>query len=407
MRDVKRSGGRLMFLGWLLPLVLLALPRCVFHSGGLGGEPDDPPPCEGCPPPPPKDEFLPGSNPTEAIFCDIPEPLAEGDDGCATQAEADDATNISLAEAATALANGEFKSFALDWSDPAACGGLPKKIKFFGDFPDGLRVCINCGERIPVPYATLTKACIAKCTDLVNQNGVIPDIGASAYCEANVKLATNSDPDMCVPGACTSGGNPNLNWVDPRRQPEPVKWIDHIGTSDNGGTNDLERTDPTTGTMTVDFNAGAASAQTIKSGDAWVEFAAGDGTDKVHVLGVRESCADPFNCPDLDPHIETVGYAIDLNSDGMVYVLEPDPSGGPFLVQTTGLAYTLGERFRVRVTQNIDGTATISYSRLVGGVDQAPFHITTSSTPNYPLRVDTTFREQGARISDVTLVRIK
>jgi hypothetical protein len=113
------------------------------------------------------------------------------------------------------------------------------------------------------------------------------------------------------------------------------------------------------------------------------------------------------NCPDDEPGISTVGFAIDLNSDGMVYVLEPDataPDGiavdGPFG------SYTVGERYRVRIKHNVDGTATISYHRLLGGVEQTAF-ATTTSTPSYPLRVDTTFREQGAKISDVTIVRIK
>jgi hypothetical protein len=413
MRRVKESRDRLVFLGWLLPLVLLALPQCAFTSTGLGNEPDDPPPCEeqGCPPPPPIEEFKPGTDPSDAILCDIPKPLKDTEDGCATQQEADDLNNISLAEAATALVEGNVKSFALDFSDDAklACDGRPKKIKFFGEFPDGYRVCINCGTQIGNgnEYATMAKACIAKCTDLVNTEGPIPAEGAAAYCAANARLATNHDPDMCYPGGCTGGGSSNLSWVDPRKAPEPVIWIDKIDTEDNG-TNDLERTSATTGGMTIDFNAGAASAQTFANGgDGWVEFAAADGTDKVHVLGLRTSCANPANCQDTDPHIETVGFAIDLNSDGQVYVLEPGVTPGTFTVSASHGAYAVGERFRIRVTDNLNGTGSISYHRLVGGVEQPPFATNTAFPPFYPLRVDTTFRELGARISDVTIVRIK
>jgi hypothetical protein len=387
----------------------------MFSTEGLGDGPPDPP-CEldgDCPPAPPPETFQPGPDPSDAILCQIPKPLADGDDGCATPAEAADPTNISLSEAATALVNGEFKSFALDFSDSAklACGGLPKKIEFFGEFPDGLRVCINCGEQMPDPYATLTKACVAKCEDLVAQNGIIPDEGASVFCAANATLATNHQ-DTCYEGACTIGGSSNLAWPDPRKTPEPVKWTDHIGTQD-GGTNGLERFAPTTGTTTADFNAGAASEQIITQGDAWVEFSAINSTAVVHVLGVRESldsvgmkCFHAADCPDTDPHIETVGFAIDLNSDSQVYVLEPGATPGTFDVISGLGPYSVDERYRVRITDNHNGTATISYERKVGS-SFAEFYKSTTKFPQYPLRVDTTFREQGAIIADVTIVRIK
>ena len=414
MRRVKQSGGRLMSLGWLLPLVLLALPQCAFSSRGLGvDEEEDPPPCEGqeCPPPPPQEEFKPGNDPSDAIFCDIPKPLDENDDGCATQAEADDPANISLAEAATALVNGDFKSFALDFSVDAKnqCGGIkPKKIKFFGEFPDGLRVCINCGTQIPDPHPTMIKACIAKCQDLINQSGNVPAEGAAAFCDANVKLSTNHK-DTCYEEACTVGGSPNLSWVDPRKSPEAVDWVDHIGT-DDFGTNDLERTADTTGFTTADFNAGAASLQTFaKGGDGWVEFAAADATNTAHILGLRTSCADATLCPDTDPHVETVGYAIYLYADGQVYVLEPGAAPGTFDVHGPFGSYAIGDRFRIRVTDNNSTapTASISYHRVVGGVEQPAFATNTSPDPSNPLRVDTTYLEFGARLSDVTIVRIK
>jgi hypothetical protein len=34
MRDVKHSSGRWLILGWLLPLVLLALPNCGLQTSG-------------------------------------------------------------------------------------------------------------------------------------------------------------------------------------------------------------------------------------------------------------------------------------------------------------------------------------------------------------------------------------
>jgi hypothetical protein len=453
MSTVEPSRRRWETLLWLLPFVLLALPNCGLQSGGCvpgstdcpiiiddcgesgcdpcAENPNDPEcntdpceedpnapgcdPCEEdpseCPDPDPVEEFEKGPDATSAIFCEIPRPLDDDEDPCATQAEADNPDNISLSEAATAMVNGESSTFALDFSEAAltACGGLPKKIPFYGEYPKGLKVCIDCDAQIPAEYATPLKACIVVCRDQINFNGgPMPPEGAVDYCEANTKLAPNHK-DGCYDGVCTINGSPDPSFVDPRESPEEVDWIDHIGTDDSGGTNSLERTAATTGGTTADFNAGAASAQTIANGDGWVEFEAGDATTTVHVLGLRtSSCADPVNCPDDDPHISTVGFAIDLNSDGMVYVLEPDATAADgFAVYGPFGPYTVGERYRIRATDNHDNTVSISYHRLVGGVEQPSFATNTVADPAYPLRVDTTFRDQGAQLDNVTIVRIK
>jgi hypothetical protein len=233
------------------------------------------------------------------------------------------------------------------------------------------------------------------------------------YCVKNAKVALNVEPtDICYPGACTEGGMENSAWVDPRRAPEAVDWTDHIGTAVAAGTtNDLERTAMTTGSTTADFNAGAASTQTIREGDAWVEFAAHKITNKAHVLGVRESfdvagqpCTDVSNCPDTDATINAIGYAIVLNTDGQVYVFEI--VNGALTGQGPFFAYDPGQRFRVKVTDRNDGKATISYERMVAGSFNE-FASTTLEHPRYPLRVDTSFREQGAIIENATIMRIK
>ena len=414
MRSVLKTGGRRWNLGWLLPLVLLALPNCTLDWAPFEPDPNAP-------------HFSPGENPTSAIMCEIPVPLSEGEDECATDEEM--LVGIPMEAAATALASSQANPIMLDYSDAAqeACGeGRARKKEFYGTWPDGLRVCLNCGL-IPNTYASPAAVCVAKCKDLLKADGesLAPE-AIDTFCTASAKVAINVDPGtICYDGACQEDGMPNSAWVDPRRSPEPVKWVDHIGTTDNGGTNDLERSAPTTGSATEDFNAGAASAQTTtnKHGDGWVEFsaaadAAGNATDKVHVLGLRESfdsggqkCFDVSNCPDTDAHIETVGFAIDLNSDGQVYVLEPDPTGvQPFIVLSGFGPYTAGERFRVKFKDNRDGTAAISYARMdcsSGTCVENVFLESSGNFPKYPLRVDTTFREQGARIDNVTIVRIK
>ena len=398
LRNVKKSAGRGFSLGWLLPLVMLALPNCAFPTFGLPGEVPAP-------------VFEPGDNPTEAIFCEIPKPLAANDDGCATQSEADNQTNISLAEAATALVTGEFSFYAFDYSDDAQnqCGGRPKKINYFDEFPEGTRVCINCGTQMPNPYPTMVKACVAKCQDLVNQNGIIPNEGAAAFCEANARLATNHDPGMCYKDACTGGGNP-IPVNDPRKRQEEVVWIDTSAGVEvlSADHNSIKRT--ALATMPADFNEGAGSEQTITKGDGWVEFEAGQ-TGVSHVIGLRESCEDPANCPDSDHGLTGIGFAISLNSNNNVYVLE---SGNPVVVEGPfGAPYSPGERFRVRATANSDGkTATITYARLANCKDDVcasefVFWTSKAAKPSYPLRVDAIFREENATLENVTIVRIK
>jgi hypothetical protein len=425
MYEYLHSGCRMLRTGWFFAFVLLALPNCMLQTGGYceeAGTCPDPPKCEGpeCPDPkPPVKEFEPGDDATSAIMCDIPKPLGEGEVSCATQAEADDLSNISLTEAATALANGESKTFALDWSDgaKAACGGLPKKIEFFGAFPQGLTVCLNCGTKIPAVYATPAKACIAKCKDLINfGGGPIPDVGTNAYCEANAKTATNFDKDTCYPGTCSNGGTPLPpgSFTDPRLTPELVKWIDHIGTTGVvdpvANTNTLTRIAPTTGADVPDFNAGAASAQVVKSGDGWIEFSAAEN-GLHHVVAVRTSCDDPINCPDTDPGFLSIGFAINLHNNDTVYVLHGD--GTPNLTYEGPFGtYSVGERYRLKFTDNHDGTAALTFARVVGAcqpgtVCTEDVFPTAAVSAAYPLRVDSTLQQQGATITNATLVRIQ
>ena len=107
-----------------------------------------------------------------------------------------------------------------------------------------------------------------------------------------------------------------------------------------------------------------------------------------------------------------IGFAISLNSNNSVYVLE---AGTPLFVEgPIGLPYTPGERFRVQVTDNNDNTntATVRYYRLAPGcmdgtVCAKDLLYTSTTTAHYPLRVDAIFREVDATLEDVTIVRIK
>jgi hypothetical protein len=415
MRDFLNSGCRWLRTGWFLAFVLLALPNCILDSSGF---PCDNPACEAppdCVDNPECPVFEPGTNPTNAIMCAIPEPVSTEADDCASPSEASDANNMAVTLAATALNEGANSPIGLDFSPSAlaACGGLPKKVVYMGGvFPDGLTLCLDCGTQIPAKYATPTKACIAKCKDLINFGGGFKPADVDAYCEANAKTAINYDKNACYFGACTGAGNPIMGFTDPRRTPENVKWIDFdpAGIDDSGGSNSIKRIAPTTGATTADFNQGAASAQTIINGDAWVEFSTGE-TGLSHVLSLRtSSCDDAVNCPDTDHGLDAIGFAISLNSDGNVYVIESVPGPGLTVSPAFGAPYAANERFRIRIFDMHNGLAAVQYFRF-GACTPGPaclgdmFYQSTEKIA-YPIRVDTSFREQNATLQNVTLMYI-
>jgi hypothetical protein len=406
MRDVLKSNMRRARDGWFWPLVLLVLPNCSFtHGVGPGPRNLDPGPAPQ----------------TTLIFCDVERPLQRH---CAT--DMDKAVGIRLAAAAVALNTGLTSpgGIGLDESPDALarCNGEPEAVVFQGAFPDGQPTCLNGtlvgdGETYADPQAV----CLALCEDTFGatdaQGNFTPEFPPSpavvSFCTAHSNASTNlpGNPNPGFAGGCTPDGGERTDFgtlfPDTRRNPEPVTWTDSIGTSAAGSS--LTRTAAATGT----FDAGATSAQWIARGDAFVEFAASEA-NLTHVLGlspIPTGCV--FPCPDGDPSLADIGFAISLNVDGRVYVIE---SGnlvtGPDINGSFG-TYAAGDRFRVRLADHSDGTADVAYSRLVGPCNtgnvcpDVPFYTHISSPARYPLRADTSFREQGATLLNVTLVRIR
>jgi hypothetical protein len=400
MRDFLKSSGRRLRAGWFWPLLLLALPTCTNDYGAFTTF---------------REAFDPGPEPrTSVIMCDIPKvPPDSANWPCAMPMEI--ASLLSMSQAAVLLATSQSSTLVLDFSSDAQlqCGqGVPRKIEFYGSFPDGLAVCLNCAQ-IPVPYADANAACRIKCKDLVQFDALFDGQpapgGADAFCAANAHVSTNFDGNPCYPNACL-GGTPLSppDFVDPRRTAELVQWAvgPNDGTSASG--NDLTRTAPTTGGTDQDFNAGSAAAQVIMNGDGWVEFEVGDSQDETqlsHVLGVSV-CVSPCkdgDPQDNDPSLADIQFSISLNSNTNVYVIE-NPG---LIVHGPYPPYMKTERFRVNFVDNHDGKATISFARsCTAGTICLPF-FTSASTVEYPLRVDTSFREQNATLKNVTLVRIK
>ena len=158
MRRFLQSCPRWLQAGWLLPLVMLALPNCILNGSPF---PEDPP------------AFDPGPVPqTSAVMCDIPKykPF-NADEDCATDKDVESIQAMS--RAAIGLAEGvSTDSLALDYSADSTmrCGGKPKKITFHGPFPDRLHDLLELLHRSArEKYADPTAVCVAKCIDLTNE----------------------------------------------------------------------------------------------------------------------------------------------------------------------------------------------------------------------------------------------
>jgi hypothetical protein len=387
---LKRRAGR-PSAGWLWVLALLALPDCTNDYRDFTVAPA-----------------------TTLVFCDIPMNLPAPE--CASAAEI--GTLIRQASAAVALNTGNTMNPTLDESPAAlaACPGGALKVQFLGTFPQGLPGCAD-----PDSFTDANAFCIAACID--SSAG-----GDTASCTAKAHPSTNASLTG-YPGGCSAQGAP-IPDSDPRKNPEPVVWF-WDPANPNGVTatgNNLQRTADTSPPLdNPPFDAGAASKQWISHGDAYVEFSAAVAlgeTTLSHVIGLSEipdGCADP--CTDTDPSLADITFAISLNKDGNVYLLEngalvmvPDADGkGPNVNGSFG-PYAAGERFRVSLRQSSDGsnTAIVTYSRLDVNTACIPGNpcvenvfYTHVGLGNYPLRVDTSFREVNAMLTNVVVVRIQ
>lgn len=398
---LKSRSGRVNL--WFWALVLLALPGCDNLFGLTELEtPNSPHPNLGR-----------GNLPHSSLaYCDIEIPLLGRH--CATAT--DKVRGTRLAAAAVALAAGQAgTNIGLDDS-PAAllrCNGEPEAVVYRCAFPGGCEVCLNCGDTIGPVYADANAVCAARCEDFFGETdgqGALfpdnpPDPGIASFC-GNPLNAHASVANTCFDGLCSAGGNRN-DALDPRRFGEAVEWdpasvigvtpsffVDAIGV----GRSSLARnTTPVNGS----FDAGAASTQWITHGDGYVEFQAAE-IDTARLCGL--STVPSGAPPDTDPNYISMGFAIDVYSDGHIYLFEsgdklsmganPDTSYG---------TYGAGDRFRVYVRDNFNGTATISYSRIRGSMETT---LPPSSTGNYPFRVDSSFGNLGATLTDVRIVRI-
>jgi hypothetical protein len=375
--------------GWPLALALLMAPGCA-----VGSAPS----------------LNPGFLPYDGlVFCDIERP-----DGRQCVDLDQTRLGVPLAEAAIALATHNVGPFAVQSAfDPAnACMGREQIIRYYGPFPQGLPVCLNCSQvGDAARYHSPAEVCAAKCRDLVAFT--LPPSEAATFCAAHATVSTNYDmmASACYEGGCTSGGMLLPAWDTPHRDPrnrvEPVIWTAFVHSAQMDPDGTLQETDGDG----VTFDAGAVSEQIIQHGDAKIDFTATE-TMKARLLGISEMTGR-----ETDPGFRTMNYAIDLFRDGHFYVFEdgepyvpPDPDPTGEAANAIG-RYAAGMRFGIEVRERPQDnrfafiTYYVSYCPI--GLDGCYYWWHQSERmARYPLRVDASLREHGATIGSVNVVYI-
>jgi len=125
------------------------------------------------------------------------------------------------------------------------------------------------------------------------------------------------------------------------------------------------------------WNAGAISTNTIEAGDGFMEFTATE-TNTTRIAGLANG--------DSTQSYEDIEFGIELRSDSIVEIFESGTSLG------TAGAYVNGDRFRVELSSGV-----IRYYR------NSTLLYTSTGTPAYPLRVDSSLNTAGATLTDVSL----
>jgi hypothetical protein len=146
-------------------------------------------------------------------------------------------------------------------------------------------------------------------------------------------------------------------------------WTDNTGVSISG-----ESLRKTAGTA---WNAGAVSADSIESGDGYMEFTATE-TNTTRAAGLAGLV--------LGTSLADIRFGIKVNDNATVEVVENGVSQGVFG------SYSGGDRFRIETSGGV-----VRYFR-----NQQQMHMSLQ-TPTYPLRVDAALFTGGATLTDVIL----
>jgi hypothetical protein len=361
--------------------------------------------------------FNPGPTPqSHVVFCDI-ERFGTGFDNtsrvCADQFTGP--TPVPLTSAALALNNGGTAQFALDKSVAAVgrCGSNGEVVQFQGPFPQGSPVCLNCGALIPGAFADGNAVCVARCEDIsLAVISVPPTAAIATFCGNHAHVSTNVPAGGCPAGfdnACSDSGALRTTFSDPRILPEPVFWTQLTNAGTSGPENNT-LTQTVASSPPGQYQAQGVSFQQLGFGDAYIEFSSGE-TTTAKVIGFTAIAQSCNQCPDSDPSFADINFAVNLADDGRMYVLHSGtlvPGGD---VNNSFTTYASGDRFRITVTDQNDGTFIVVYSKLAlpctpGGPCNLTTLLTDTVHGTYPIRIDTSLRDLGASLTDVRLVWI-
>jgi RHS repeat-associated protein len=150
-------------------------------------------------------------------------------------------------------------------------------------------------------------------------------------------------------------------------QTQNVEWTSAVGVSVSG--NSLTKT-----AATVWGNAGAASTQTLTSGDGYVEMTVGEA-GHARIFG--------FSHTDTNQNWDTIdfGFHCSNHADNAIYVYESGTERGTFG------AYAVGDKLRVSIVGGV-----VKYSK------NGTVFYTSAVSPAYPLRVDAALYDTGATL---------
>jgi RHS repeat-associated protein len=151
--------------------------------------------------------------------------------------------------------------------------------------------------------------------------------------------------------------------------PQDVIWTNAVGVLASGNS--------LTKTGSVGWNAGAASTQTIASGDGYVEFTANANSANT-MCGLSKG--------DTNQSHEEIDFALYPWTDGNLYIWENGASAaavGP---------YAAGDTLRVAVEGGV-----VKYRK------NGTLLYTSTVTPTYPLLVDTTMHPSGSQITNAVI----
>jgi hypothetical protein len=305
----------------------------------------------------------PGEAASSGIFCNI-----ERGRQCATTEDIAMGIDIARQDEQGFFVGGT-STYGLDYSPAATaqCSGMPQKVLFQGQFPEGTQFCVKPSSiGGSGTYPTVTAACQAKC----DAEKLIDNDGNPYHCSDVAWPAHRAD--MVFDGACTSTGTPSTSFQDPRKLPpmKPVAWTNLVNVSATG--NSLKKT-----SATPAYDAGAAATRLLDvTVNGAFEFTATE-TNTERTAGLATG---PL--PDNDPSDADIAYAVVLRNDGTFSVTEFQQP------KFTG-SYAAGDRIRVQVLGGI-----VSYYK------NGAFQFAGSTATAPALRVSVSLKDPGATITN-------